>query len=141
MILKEIIERMEGCANGVFVCDTETAREAADGLKMLYEMYCAARDCKGRSTEEEQAVMGRALAVYGFYKQVTKTNEEVGEFLAELNRHVLGEDNLDDVAQELADAVIMLDQMQLYLGIEGRVAEWRAYKLNRLWENVRPTEE
>lgn len=80
----------------------------------------------------ERRVMEEALARYGLVRQALKANEEIGEFLAELNRNMLGMENLSHVAEELADAAIMLQQMEMGLGIEEQVAWWRTQKLIRL---------
>lgn len=54
---------------------------------------------------------------YGFYHQVSKTNEECGEFIAALNRFANGADNRKNVIEEMADVLVMLEQMQYFLCI------------------------
>ena len=187
MILNELMERMQGCADGNLVCDARTAGEALEALRMLQGMYCGAREQnhalrtrnehleeavariaqeRDRAKEDaaepvkeepvklvtemlggpqaetveaqfaamdwERRIMERALGRWGLVAQALKTNEEVGEFLTELNRNLLGMENLSHVAEELADAAIMLQQMEMGLGIEEQVAWWRKQKLLRL---------
>lgn len=167
MILNELMERMQSCAEGNLVCDAGTASEALEALQMLQGMYCGERErnhalrernehleeavariAKERDRAREDAtdpvevqfaamdwehrIMERALGRWGLVAQALKTNEEVGEFLTELNRNLLGMENLSHVAEELADAAIMLQQMEMGLGIEEQVAWWRRQKLLRL---------
>ena len=43
-----------------------------------------------------------------------------------------GRGDIDDIAQEISDVSVMLEQLAKMYNCEKEVAVWRAYKLNRL---------
>ena len=55
---------------------------------------------------------------YGFHHQVIKTVEECGEFIVALSKLTNGEGNRADVLEEMADVLVMLEQMQYFLNID-----------------------
>ena len=54
---------------------------------------------------------------YGFQHQVKKTTEECGEFIVALSKLANGEGTQADVVEEMADVLVMLQQMQYFLCI------------------------
>lgn len=83
----------------------------------------------GMDQEREAAILEGALSHFGYDAQMVKAIEELGELTVELARHRNGADNFDAVREELADAFVMLNQMEL---IFGDVTEIEAAKLERL---------
>lgn len=83
----------------------------------------------GMTQEREAAILEGALSHFGYDAQMVKAIEELGELTVELARHRNGADNMDAVREELADAFVMLNQMEL---IFGDVTEVEAAKLERL---------
>ncbi len=55
---------------------------------------------------------------YGFQHQVKKTTEECGEFIAALSKLANDEGSRKDVLEEMADVMVMLEQMQYFLNID-----------------------
>lgn len=55
---------------------------------------------------------------YGFQHQVKKTTEECGEFIVALSKLANGEGTQADVVEEMADVLVMLQQMQYFLNID-----------------------
>lgn len=55
---------------------------------------------------------------YGFQHQVKKTTEECGEFIVALSKLANGEGTQADVLEEMADVMVMLQQMQYFLNID-----------------------
>lgn len=47
-----------------------------------------------------------------------------------------GRGDIDDIAQEISDVSVMLEQLAKMYNCEKEVAVWRAYKLNRLRSTV-----
>lgn len=74
----------------------------------------------------------RALETYGAYAQITMVFEETAELQKELCKSMRGADNHDHIAEEIADVLIMLDQMMLLYDCEGQVEGYKAEKLDRL---------
>lgn len=55
---------------------------------------------------------------YGFQHQVKKTIEECGEFIVALSKLANDEGSRKDVLEEMADVMVMLQQMQYFLNID-----------------------
>jgi NTP pyrophosphatase (non-canonical NTP hydrolase) len=81
---------------------------------------------------ERKAVYAAALKKYGAEAQVAKFYEELGEFLTEFGRLLGGADNKDNVAEELADLTIMLEQLRQICDINEEVCDHMDYKIVRL---------
>ena len=84
----------------------------------------------GMTQEREAAILEGAIAHFGAEAQIIKAIEELGELTVELARD-LNETpgRLDALKEELADAFIMLNQLEL---IFGDVTEIEIAKLERL---------
>jgi NTP pyrophosphatase (non-canonical NTP hydrolase) len=54
---------------------------------------------------------------YDFQHQVKKTTEECGEFIVALSKLANDEGSRKDVLEEMADVMVMLQQMQYFLCI------------------------
>ena len=74
----------------------------------------------------------RALETYGAHAQIMMVFEETAELQKELCKNMRGADNRDHIAEEIADVLIMLDQMMLLYDNEERVTEYKAEKVERL---------
>ena len=79
--------------------------------------------------EREAAILEGAISHFGSDHQINKAIEELGELIVELSRHLNGADNEDAIRGEMADAFVMLNQMEL---IFGDVTEIEIAKLERL---------
>jgi NTP pyrophosphatase (non-canonical NTP hydrolase) len=78
-------------------------------------------------------ILLQAVEHYGVKNQAAQCMGEMGELAAELARHFFqGRDRGREIAEEIADVQIMLEQMILHLDIEEEVARWRLNKLKRL---------
>ena len=79
--------------------------------------------------EREAAILEGAISHYGSDAQIVKAIEELGELTVELARHRNGLGNVEALRDELADAFVMLNQLEL---IFGDVSEIEVAKLERL---------
>lgn len=86
--------------------------------------------------EHSEAIYRRALKTYGADAQITITFEEMAELQKELCKHARGADNKAHIAEEIADCLIMLEQMQLLFDIRNDVSRFTAAKLARLEERL-----
>lgn len=55
---------------------------------------------------------------YDFQHQVKKTTEECGEFIVALSKLANDEGTQADVLEEMADVMVMMQQMQYFLNID-----------------------
>lgn len=77
-----------------------------------------------------------ALETFGAYTQTMMVFEEMAELQKELCKDLRGEDRADQIAEEIADVSIMLDQMMLLHNCEAAVAEVKSLKVDRLRRTV-----
>lgn len=74
----------------------------------------------------------RALDRYGIGAQCVVAIEELSELQKEICKQIRGGGNLDSLAEEVADAKIMIEQIVKMFGIKEATEEWRKRKLERL---------
>lgn len=100
--------------------------------------YCSFADfiC-GERNNDETAILKQALDTYGAEAQTLMMFEEMSELQKELCKHARGADNRENIAEEIADVLIMLDQMMILHDCAGAVAEYRHRKITRLAERLK----
>ncbi len=84
----------------------------------------------------EKLLLQKALSAYGSEAQITMVFEEMSELQKELCKRLRGRDNLQEIAEEIADVEIMLDQMKLLFNIGPLVELKRGEKVARLAERL-----
>lgn len=77
-------------------------------------------------------ILSAALKTYGAEAQTLMVMEEMSELTKELCKHARGADNIDAIAEEIADVYIMLRQMEILHDCSNRVMQWFDVKLARL---------
>ena len=82
--------------------------------------------------EERLTVYTNALVAYGEEKQCIVAIEELSECAKELCKVLRGKGDLDHLAEEIADATIMLEQLRYMLGLNEEVCRWMDSKVKRL---------
>ena len=91
-------------------------------------------------TDMERKTFCAALNRYGAQAQITMAFEEMAELQDVLCKFLRGRvdgDTLANIAEEIADVGIMLDQMAIEFEVEDAVAEQRACKVQRLRERIK----
>lgn len=78
----------------------------------------------------------RALSTYGAEAQTLMVMEEMAELQKELCKHARGMDNRFAIAEEIADVLIMLDQMMVLHDCESIVDQYKVDKLERLKDRL-----
>ncbi len=86
------------------------------------------------STEIYQA----ALDIWGPDVQIVMFFEEMSELQKELCKNLRGRDNRDEIAEEIADVQIALEQIILLYNCGPQVQMWR--KLKRLADRLKESE-
>ncbi len=84
---------------------------------------------------EEIAICKEAIQKYGFAKQSRMVMEETGEMLSALAKYPRNRASIMDVITELADVVIMMEQMAVFFGYDDFIKE-KERKLRRLKQNL-----
>ena len=73
---------------------------------------------------------------YGEDHRCKMAVEEMSELTKEICKHFRGNDNLDHIAEEIADVEIMLDQLKMMFGLEEKTKAYRKYKIKRMVERI-----
>lgn len=81
-------------------------------------------------------VLKAALDKWGAEAQTLMMFEEMAELQKELCKYTRGENNVQHIAEEIADVQIMLDQMMLLFDCKTEVMDYRRMKINRLSERL-----
>ena len=84
----------------------------------------------------EDKVLHKAIDYFGAEHQLNKLTEEIGEVLVAVAHWRIGKDSANHVAEEIADAIIMLKQTAMIVGVEADVEQWYMDKLCALEKRV-----
>lgn len=84
----------------------------------------------------DRPVLEAAIRIYGKEAQTKMVLEEMSELQKEICKAWRGRDNIGNIAEEIADVEIMLDQLKIMLGIEIEVDQYRNEKLLRLEQRL-----
>lgn len=85
---------------------------------------------------DKKVVYKGAIDKWGEESQIIILFEEMAELQKELSKNLRGNENIKDIAEEIADVEIMLEQMKLLYDIEQLVEEYKEAKIHRLRERV-----
>lgn len=86
--------------------------------------------------EQRKNVYAAALRTYGVNIQAVVAIEELSELQKEICKALRGECNTDNLAEEIADATIMLEQLRDIFDINDAVCEKMDEKVERLQRRV-----
>lgn len=81
-----------------------------------------------------------ALAKWGAELQTVMVFEEMSELQKELSKNLRGKNNIENIAEEIADVEIMLEQMKILFNINEEVEEMKKYKIKRLEKRLKDEE-
>ena len=84
------------------------------------------------SYEDRQKVYTNALIAYGEEKQCIVAIEELSECAKEICKVLRGKGDAVHLAEEIADATIMLEQIKYFFCLDEEVNEWMDSKIKRL---------
>ena len=85
---------------------------------------------------QEYVIEHDAVKTYGKESQLIVAIEELSELIKELTKHLRGENNVDHISEEMADVLIMLEQLHIIFGNSIAVKYWKRKKLQRLRERL-----
>ena len=88
------------------------------------------------SFEERAKVYADALDTFGPSEQLIVALEELSEAQKEICKSLRGKGNLAHLAEEVADAIIMLEQVRQMFDINDLVCEMMDSKILRLKKNI-----
>ena len=88
------------------------------------------------SYEERVQIYRQAIDAWGAENQEKMVVEEMSELTKEICKHWRGRDNLDAIADEIADVTIMLEQMRLIYNLNDSVCSHMDTKILRLQDRL-----
>lgn len=86
--------------------------------------------------DTRKCVYEEAIATWGAENQEKMVVEEMSELTKEICKHWRGRDNLDAIADEIADVTIMLEQLCLIYNLKPAVCNHMDKKIIRLQERL-----
>lgn len=115
-------------------CRKVLAPAAADLIENQQREIEALRWANGGGSGDKNC--RAALEAFGERAQMTMAIEEMSELAKELCKRCRGRDNVEAIAEEVADVQIMLQQLVMLFDCAGQVETFRRYKLERLAERI-----
>ena len=88
----------------------------------------------------EQDIFRSAIDTYGAVMQITVAFEEMSELQKELCKYLRGSGSQENIAEEIADVEIMIEQMKMLFNCEADVLQVREKKVKRLKERIEQKE-
>lgn len=86
---------------------------------------------------DKNVVYQAAISTYGARAQTVMVMEEMAELTKELSKNLRGADNVKQIAEEIADVRIMLEQMELLHNCAEIAANYKTVKIERLAERLK----
>lgn len=86
--------------------------------------------------DERKKIYYAALKKWGFEAQIWMVIEEMSELQKEICKVERGKRDYDALADEIADTIIMLEQLQLMFGLNNLVSQHMDAKITRLKERL-----
>jgi NTP pyrophosphatase (non-canonical NTP hydrolase) len=86
--------------------------------------------------EQRKHIYEKALTKWGIRHQTMVAIEEMSELTKELCKNFRGRKNKDAIAEEIADVIIMLEQLRLMYGVNDDVNKHMDAKILRLKSRI-----
>lgn len=77
-------------------------------------------------------ILRGALNKWGAQMQMILTMEDLAELTKEISKHIRGFSNNEEIAEEIADVEIMLEQLKLIFNNSKAISHYKEIKLIRL---------
>lgn len=133
---KQIIEQLESLKENSEYSITEDSDSIWE--KDVKALNAAIKIIKNvDSDRRNKEIYKKAISKYGLYAQIDMVFEEMSELQKELCKFKRGKSNISNIAEEIADVKIMLEQMALAFDIEDKVELQKDLKIKRLEERIK----
>lgn len=87
--------------------------------------------------EKQIEIMRETVDFYGADMQLNICIEELSELIKEICKAKRGIARPDNIAEEMADVKIIMEQLNIIFGNDDDVNEWYTRKVNRLEERLK----
>ena len=141
-LLKKVINDLQDReARGIEKYGTTMDRtdlKTKDWQQHLYEeLLDAALYCKKM---QEPSIAVKAIETFNHKEQIIKAIEEMAELSKELAKELNDNGNEDNIREEIADVMIMMEQMVYLFDVKNEIAKWRENKLFKLAKLIEDAE-
>ena len=116
--------------------DNTTGDAWVEEFEDIEECICWLNQEKYYGDINKKEICKQALDVYGKEAQICMVFEEMAELQKELCKSLRGKENRVEIAEEIADVEIMLEQMKILFNIDEEVEEMKECKIKRLAERL-----
>lgn len=89
---------------------------------------------------DEMEIIDNAIRCFGIQSQTVVAIEELSELQKELCKWMRGNEDFNNIAEEIADVEIMLTQIKRAFELNEQVNKQRIYKLRRLEARIKEYE-
>jgi NTP pyrophosphatase (non-canonical NTP hydrolase) len=141
LLTKVINDLQDREARGIEKYGTNMDRtdiKTKDWQKHLYEeLLDAALYCKKM---QEPSIAIKACETFDNKQQIIKAIEEMAELSKELAKELNDNGNEDNIREEIADVMIMMEQMVFLFDVKNEIAKWRENKLFKLAKLIEDAE-
>ena len=115
-----------------------TDLKTKDWQQHLYEeLLDATLYCKKM---QEPSIAVKACETFDNKQQIIKAIEEMAELSKELAKELNDNGNEDNIREEIADVMIMMEQMVFLFDVKNEIAKWRENKLFKLAKLIEDAE-
>ena len=144
-LLKKVINDLHHREDkGIITYGTTMDREdlsTIDWQNHLYEELLDAIMYLKKIQEPKESVAILAADKFETTQQIIKAIEEMAELSKELAKELNGNGNEDAIREEIADVMIMLEQMVYLFDVNNEIAKWRENKLFKLAKLIEDAED
>lgn len=110
-----------------------TENEAYDFAFRIWQMRHRLADILvDKKMIDPKPIYQKAIKTFGTPIQIVVCMEEMAELIKELTKDIRNKGNIEHIAEEIADVMIMLEQMILIFNCDVEVQNYRLQKLERL---------
>lgn len=143
-LLKKVINDLHHREDkGIITYGTTMDREdlsTVDWQNHLYEELLDAVMYLKKIQEPKESVAILAADKFETSQQIIKAIEEMAELSKELAKELNGNGNEDAIREEIADVMIMMEQMVYLFDVKYEIAKWRENKLFKLAKLIEDAE-
>ena len=128
---KQIIEQLESLKENSLTFITEDSDPIwEEDIKALNAAIKIIENVD--SAKRDKEIYKKTIKRYGLRTQIDMVFEEMSELQKELCKFKRGKDTVTNIAEEMADVKIMLEQMELAFNIKDKVEFEKDLKIKRL---------
>jgi NTP pyrophosphatase (non-canonical NTP hydrolase) len=134
-VIRDLSHREQRGLNKYGTTVDRTDLSPLDWQKHLYEELLDACMYLQRSIIGDEYT-AKATEHFGADKQMVKAIEEMSELQKELSKNLLGAENQEAIREEIADCIIMLEQMAYLFDVNNGIEKIKKAKIERLKQRI-----